>query len=334
MQEIRCGMHGVGLRFVTESPAIAEAVRGLLRHFVRESFAGPVALEFAFQVVASREAVPITLSPAARLLAAHDGLDTGGPHGVLWKCTAYQDEDRRILDFHQHGVLLIDRLRSRVDGYLVEPEAMHPHIRAGYFFAALAELLQQQGIYAIHAAALEKAGRGLLISGASGRGKTTSCIALLRDGYRCLSDDHPLLRVNGAGPELLSFPVKIDVTEKSIDFFPELRAARENLCWGIRKRHFFAEEFYPDATADTCEPAVILFPQVIEEPNSRLEPLSKSRALEELLREGNLPVDREVARRLFFALSRLVETTACYRLLFGEDVLALPQLVDSVMEQG
>jgi hypothetical protein len=326
-------MHGVGLRFVTDSPPIADAVRAMLRHFLRERLGGPVALEFEFHAVACREAVPVAIPPSAPVLCAHDGVDIGPPHGVLWKCTAYQDGDRTLLDFHERGVLLIEAPGSRVEGYLVDPEAMHPHIRAGYILSALAEILRQRGIYPLHAAALEKGGRGVLISGASGRGKTTSCIALLRDGYRCLSDDHPLLRVNGSGAELLSFPVKIDVTEQSIQFFPELRSARESLCRGIRKRYFFADQFYPDATADACEPAVILFPEVIDEPASRLEPLSRTHALEELLREANLPVDREVARRQFLALSRLVERTTCYRLRFGEDVLALPRLVDSVLEQ-
>src|SRR5207244_1150026 len=104
---------------------------------------------------------------------------------------------------------------------------------------ALTELLKRRGMYTIHATALERNGRGVLIPGDSGRGKTTCFLSLLRAGYRCLSDDHPLLRQDGSHLELLSFPVKIDVTEKTIGFFPELQQANGRLRQGVRKRYFY-----------------------------------------------------------------------------------------------
>jgi hypothetical protein len=236
------------------------------------------------------------------------------------------------VDFHEQGVLRIDDARGCGAGYLVHPEAMHLDVRISFLHFAVTELLKLRGLYTLHATALEKEGRGVLIPGTSGRGKTTSCIALLRDGYRLLSDDHPLVRERDGELEILSFPVKIDVTDGTINFFPELLDAKERLHPGVRKRFFYTEDLYPGRTANHCEPCVILCPQVVDWPSSHLEPISRSRVLEELLREGMLVFDRDVAARQFQTFSRLVAQTECYRLFFGEDVLDLPRLIDPLLQ--
>lgn len=331
MSEYLYSIHGVGLRLATDSPAIASAVYTLLRHFQRETLEGPIALEILFNAVHSRAEIPITVSPSAEVLISQTGKTAGDLLHSEWKFAYYRDGDRKIADFHDQGLLLLDDERGRMEGYLVEPDVMHLDVRAGFFHFGLTELLKRHGLYTVHATALEKGGRGLLIPGSNGGGKTTCCISLLRAGYRCLSDDHPLLRENGAGLELLSFPAKIDVTEKTIAFFPELRDANGHLYQGVQKRYFYIEDMYPHAKADICDPVLIIFPRITDTPKSCVEPLPKSRALEEILPQGLLVFDKDIARRQFQTFSRLVEKAACYRLYFGEDILDLPQLVDHLL---
>jgi hypothetical protein len=334
MREHLCCIHGLGLRLSTNDPAIASAGQLLLRQFPREGAGDPVALEIRLDGVQDRSAIPIAVSPSARHLYSQTGRAVGDRLRTEWGCDLYRDEGRLIADFHEQGLLRIDDERGRAEGYLVQPDAMHQQLHVDFIQFALAELLKRQGVYSIHAAALEKDGYGVLIPAFQGRGKSTCCISLLRSGYRCLSDDHPLLRENGAGLELLSFPVTINVTEQCIQFFPELRDARERLSEGLRKRQFRIDELYPRSMAVSGRPALILFPQIIEWPTSRLELLPKSRALEELLRHGLKVFDREVARRQFQTYSRLVESTPCYRLYFGEDVLDLPRLIDPLLAEA
>ena len=136
-------------------------------------------------------------------------------------------------------MLLIDGARNLVEGYFVRPDAMHPDVCTSFFHFALSELLKRNGLYTVHATALEYQGRGVLIPGYSGQGKTTSFLSLLRSGFRYLSDDYPLLRDRGTHMELLAFPMKIDVTDRTIEFFPELRnAAPGILQQGIYKKNF------------------------------------------------------------------------------------------------
>ncbi len=336
MREDLYSIHGIGLRFITNSSAIATAAQTLLRHFQQETLESPIALEFLFKGVDSRAEIPVVVSPAAQVLFSGRGQAIGDLLRSEWQCHVYRDQDCTIADFHEQGLLFIDHPRGRVEGYLSEPEAMHLDVRIIFFHFALTELLKGKGLYTIHATALAKGGRGLLIPGASGRGKTTSLLALLRAGYCCLSDDHPLLRTDGTGLEILSFPVKIDVTEQTIEFFPELKEVRESLHQGVSKRYFYPEDIYPQGQTDSdfCRPVLILFPQIVDAPKSSLELLPKRRALELLLPESLLVYNKEAAGRQFQALARLVEQTACYRLYFGADILDLPQLIDPLLAEA
>ena len=147
-------------------------------------------------------------------------------------------------------------------------------------------------------------------------------------------DDHPLFRDSGTHVEILPFPDKIDVTEDTISFFPELRNAPDGvLCPSLHKRFFYAEDLYPTSVGDCCEPAMILFPHVIDAPHSYLEPLPKSRALEALLPQSMVVYDPEVARREFQTLVKLIQQVDCYRLHFGQDILELPRLVTPLLKK-
>jgi len=332
--EYRFSLYGTPVLFATSSSLLAAPVNEFLRHFRQDSLDGSVPLTLCFQAVQERADISLTMSQEARQLSSGTGApggdraETGLPYEVI------HDSGRLIADFFNTGVLVIDGVRGRADGYLIRPETMPASLIEYLFHLALIELLRRQGLYTIHATALEKHGRGVLIPGNSGRGKTTSFISLLRSGYRYLSDDHPLLRDVGDHVDLLPFPIKINVTEDTIAFFPELRNAPDHLLHpGFPKRAFYAEELYSTAIGEHCRPSLVLFPHVVDAPHSHLEPLSKSRALELLLPQALLVYDQDVARREFQVLAKLVQQVDCYRLHFGRDILDLPKLITPLLEE-
>jgi hypothetical protein len=333
-REYLFNFHGVELRFSTSSQAFVRPVLTFLRHFHAEEVLGDTVLTMQFEEVASRADVPVKVSDTGKILFSGTRPAMGDSLRSLWQCEILQDGARIIADFHEQGVLLIDGARNLVEGYFVRPDAMHPDVRTSFFHFALAELLKRNGLYTVHATSLEYQGRGVLIPGYSGQGKTTSFLSLLRSGFRYLSDDYPLLRDRGTHMELLAFPMKIDVTDRTIEFFPELRnAAPGILQQGIYKKNFQAEDLYADSIGSSCAPAMILFPHVADMPHSCLEPLSKSRALEAIMPQGLLVYDQAVARREFHTLSRLVQQVDCYRLHFGRDILDLPKLIKPLLER-
>jgi hypothetical protein len=328
-------LYGTPVRYVTASPLLAAPVNELLRHFRQGSLDESAPLTLCFRAVQDRAEIPVTISSSASQLSSGTGSavegrqETGLPYEVI------QDGERLIVDFFGAGILVMDGAQSTADGYLIKPETMHTNLIEYLFHLALIELIRRRGLYTIHATALEKNGRGVLIPGNSGRGKTTSFISLLRSGYRYLSDDHPLIRDAGTHVEVLPFPVKIKVTEATIAFFPELRDASDHILLpGSPKRAFHAENLYPTSTGDCCQPTIVLFPHVVEASHSHLELLPKSRALEVLLPQALLVYDPEVARREFQVLARLVRQVDCYRLHFGRDILDLPKLITPLLESG
>ncbi len=161
--------------------------------------------------------------------------------------------------------------RGDAKGYLINQEEHSATLIEYLFHLALIELLRRRGLSLIHATAVEYHGCAVLIPGNSGRGKTTSFISLLRSGYRYLSDDHPLLHDFGAHIEVLPFPIKINVTDATVQFFPELREASEQVLHpGFPKRYFYADDLYPTAVGERCQPAIVLFPHVVDAPRAPL----------------------------------------------------------------
>lgn len=334
--EIQLSIHGTEMTFTTNSRELAHSVESLLRHFsCHVSYHGVTTqpLQLQFYAVQHRRDIPVRVSSKALLLHSGSGLVLGRASHATWRCDIYSAQGVLFADFHEEGLVVIDGRSLSAQGYLVRPEDMSPDIRNSFVHFAMTELLKRCGIFTFHATALEYKGKGVLIPGFSGRGKTTSFLSLLRAGYRYLSDDHPFFRETDSGVELLPYPLRINVTDQTVSFFPELRNAPPSLLHsGTPKRYFYAEDLYSNPLGQSCKPAVILFPTVVDSPHSCLEPLSKKLAMEMILPHSLLVYEPEVAREEFKALVRLIQETDCYRLHFGRDVLDLPWLVTPLLD--
>jgi len=331
--EYHFSFHGLDVRYRTSSRTLLSSVAAWVHQFRQAEPDREGSLTIRFEEVSGRDAVPLVMSPSSRLLFSGTKPSMGSSMRALWQCDVMQDEGRLVVDVHKQAVLVIDAERGTAQGYFLRPETMHPDRLESFFHYVLAELMKRRNMFTLHATALEYHGRGLLIPGYSGCGKTTSLLSLLRSGYRYLSDDHPILRDSGTRLELLATPMTIDVTEQTIAFFPELRGALPGLLrQGVYKKSFHVEDIFSSPPGRSCVPAMILFPHLTNMPHSFLEPLHKSQALEALLPQVLLVHDEDAARREFQALSKLVQQTACYRLHFGQDVLDLPKLITPLLE--
>lgn len=325
--ETRYQIHGLTVRVLTDDDVLAAAAEETLGGFAASGVTdAKAALEIRIHSVADAEEIPLNKSPAAALVGHVP------PQAGLIACTLWRDESHWLLDFADTGLFALNLAAGRMEGWLVEPGRMPLDWAASFVLLAAIELLRSRGVYAVHGAALEREGRGVLIAGPSGSGKTTACLALARAGYRCLSDDHPLLRPSATGFELLPFAGRISVTDRTIGWFPELEAAQASFRRDSRKRSFQLHEAEGYQAGGACEPAMLVFPRIADCSRSVLEPLPKSRALEELLPQTLLVLDRAQAARQFETMARLVRDVPTWRLHFGEDVIELPGLIGSFLE--
>lgn len=338
LTRLTLSIHGIHVDFLTNNPSIESAVKRLFRHFVSEPTSEP--FRITFSLLDRGGAVPDwCLPPAEALLyycpAAEDriavadlGVDTlklsGDPTGTLF-----------FADFGGMGRIAYRLDRGEAHGHVFAPERIDAKVLSGTIvMLVMSHLLAAKGCFLAHCGAAEKRGKGILIPGFSGSGKTTASIALARKGFGFLSDDRSLIRAAPDGSlRLLSFPEDVDVTDETIALFPELGEGDlfKGQTNGPGKKSFDPEEAYPGCVTDSCAPGVILYPERHPHRKSRLEEMPKSEALSAFMPHSLLVLDRTTTESNFDAVFQLVQSSDCYRLKFGSEVVDLPDLVESII---
>ncbi|HEY3265354.1 MAG TPA: hypothetical protein VGM37_00390 [Armatimonadota bacterium] len=308
-------VHGAALSVQADDVHSSSIVRQLLGYFPAQAAASPDSVKITVRT--APDGLPE--APPSAIPLCQNGAGAGG-----W--AVYEDDAGHTVRFHEAGAVRIPRNGGASVVQLVDSGNEEDALYCLHF--ALVEMMKRRGKFTLHAATLERRGHGILISGASGRGKTTSCLSLIRSGYRCVADDHPFLEAKDGLIHARSFPEPIQVTDDTRRMIPELQAANAPLTPGERKWLFRLEDVYGAAWAETCVPRVVLFPQVIQWSTSYVEPMSPARVMEELLPNGFRVLDRSVATAHFHLLADLARQTRGYRLFLGEDVLELPKVID------
>jgi hypothetical protein len=243
------------------------------------------------------------------------------------------DSDQLYVDFDGRARVMSNLGRGEVRlSFLREDPyslwlAAHP-----LFTVPLVELLKRRGLYGLHAAGVCMSGKGLLLTGPCGSGKTTLALALLRAGFDFLGDNTLFLTAGPEGLRVLAFPDEADVTDETLCLFPELQervAASESP--QRAKRRVQAEVFYRSTIAWSCTPAAIIFPHVARTATSVLTSIGPDEALLQLL-PNILQTDVRSTQAHLDMLAMLASLGRCYRLDAGRDFEALPRLLGSLLE--
>lgn len=219
-------------------------------------------------------------------------------------------------------------------GLLAEEFWQHPlQDQREFFLLSLAMLLRRQGLYGLHASGLVKEGRGLLIVGSSGVGKTTLTLGLVREGWTYLSDDALMLRKDSEDITALAFRRGFSCTPATVMHFPEL-SDPGMATWPLKdgKRLVDIDSLYRGRFTSRCHPQVVLFPQIVAQPHSQLVPVDKTTALISLIRESVvINADHAEVRKQLEVLKLLLQQVVSYQLLTGTDVYQNPAAVSEVI---
>jgi len=324
MHDLTFDFHGIALRLVADSSAVIGAAQFAFKPFRVDCLQGDI-LDLRVETCSS--APRSTLSTAAKLVS--DTFRTRSSVNSPWICSLYREPsgvrsayfpDYALLRvFGREGVLIL--LRAALsDAHLICSV-----LRFGVF-----ELIKTRGLFPIHGAALEKNGVGVLVAGPSSTGKTRSCLALLCNRWHCISNETAVVREREGMAEVLPFDSENDASESVASNCPDLSGT---LYSRPPKRRAKAE--VNSADQSTCtRVCAVLFPQLVDAEESRLEAIPRSRALIELLPQSVLVFDSDLARSHFDLLARLIGTSRCYRLHCGGNVHHLPFILkSSLMER-
>ena len=206
----------------------------------------------------------------------------------------------------------------------------HPILRRQRFWAfGLLKLLRHRGLFGLHAAAVATPrGLNLLIVGASGCGKSSLAIELVRGGGSFLSDDAILLRAGREGIDALAFRKPFSIDAARANDYPDIVAPS---CGSeSRKRRADMMRAYPSQHRQRFRPRAIVFPRIASCATSTLRGVSRSTALRTLLAQSGPELfDPETMPAHLDLLARLLRQTRPFELLAGRDLHQAPQgLID------
>lgn len=246
-----------------------------------------------------------------------------------------------LFSHYGHGLAVVglDLRRGIAAGYVRQPELLPAAFFSGLLFTTLYQALRPAGFFLLHAAALAWQGQGVLITGPSGAGKTTTMLQCVRAGFRFVSDDATLLTRNAQG-EIVALATlnTMHVTPTTVDFFPELGPfVNERADNG--KATIFLPEVYPDAMAAADSPhalapvRLLIVPSLQGSRDGAFEPLAGRAVLSEAL---PLSVDLQqpdAAVAHLDLLAQLVRQARCFRLHLPPDVVSVPGLLADRLAQ-
>jgi hypothetical protein len=167
---------------------------------------------------------------------------------------------------------------------------------------------------------------GVLLVGASGHGKSTLAIGLIRQGWEYLADDAVLLHRQSAGVTALAFRKTFSVDAAAAPAYADLPLGEEVPdIKGGRRRRVGIEDAFPGQARAQCLPRVLLFPRIVPQRHSTLCPLDRPSALKHLLAQsGPQLFDRRTMGTHLEVLKGLVQQTVSYELLAGQDLYHQP----------
>lgn len=182
----------------------------------------------------------------------------------------------------------------------------------------------------IHSAVVERHGGAMLLPAPPGSGKSTLCASLVHSGWRLLSDE--LALIDPRGGSVVPVPRPVSLKNASIAIMQQFApgAVFSRVVHDTTKGN--VAHMQPPANSlrragETAQPRWLVFPRYDAGASSRLEPLSRARALVQLIDNSfNFQVH---GRAGFETLYRLVQGSACFSLNFRNLEEAL-ELLDAL----
>jgi hypothetical protein len=184
----------------------------------------------------------------------------------------------------------------------------------------------------VHCSGVVSRGKGILICGVSGAGKTTLAYACARSGLQVLSDDVVHLRIDPTSSQLRLWgrPWFLRLVPEAGELFPELRELPPRL----RSDHEWylevdLESRFPGSAVVSCKPEALIFLDRNNEATTRLQPLSVEPAMERLMRDIYIS-EPSVMKRHEQTLARLLQTKA-YTLNYSGDPMNAVDMIRSIL---
>ncbi len=198
------------------------------------------------------------------------------------------------------------------------------HLEAGhrsFFLIVMVFVLRRLGWYHVHGAALvDPSGRGWLLAGDSGSGKSTTTALLASNGWAVSTDDIGFLVNRGSAAAILGFHSPIALRaggQRLLGAAGGVRLARRD------KSGFLPEELGGRWVAEVV-PEVIAFPRLGE--RTGVGPMGPAEVLVSLVKWSQWVMYEPVhSQEHLDALGRMASQARCFDLTLGPDLFEHPE---------
>ncbi len=298
--------------------------------FASASLADRVLPAFAHRTVAAETDAPrlivelfdgcdgrLVLPPAPWSPADYDGRgEVKGFNDARWLT---------VLDVTGNGLRMLDRRTAHGVCFFPSAALVPPQgwtIPVVGLVAAMGRGREQ----VVHAAAVGTETGGVLVTGRSGSGKSTTTAACLTGGLRTAGDDLVLVAWEDA-PVAHSLVSTMKLDPATLARFPELAELADGTeTVGQEKRVLWLGRGARERLADRLPLRAILVPRVSGARDSRLVPASPADVLRDMA-PSTLFVLPGAGAEGFRKMAELTRRLPCFRLECGNDLAQLPELV-------
>jgi hypothetical protein len=191
---------------------------------------------------------------------------------------------------------------------------------------------RERGRQLVHGAAVGTGGRGLLLAGSSGSGKSTTALACALGGLDYLGDDYVLLGED-PGPTVYSLYGAAKLHPEHARIFPDLVPRIVNASpASTEKALWFIHEVMPERVVRSRAAAgAVVVPRVAPAGVTRVVPISPAAALLALAPSSIVQLSGAGDDALKF-MGRFVGGLPCYRLELGRDPASIVDAVRALLE--
>ena len=235
----------------------------------------------------------------------------------------------------QHSLVCLDRYAGVMVGYASNAEELSLYERGRPLHVPLSLWHKNQDMPLMHAGLVSRNGRGVLLAGPGGSGKSTSAVTCAYGGFDYLSDDLAGLELSSDGRFIGHSLYNSTFMEPDhLKRFSQLERHAIRGRYSFEKKHLvLLSQIASLRFARSCRIDFIVLPRVLHHSTSVLVRASKSETLMALAPSSLLVGERSYGLQGFKKLSRLVEQVPCYRLELGGALEEIPCVLEGLFSE-
>jgi len=252
--------------------------------------------------------------------------------GDGWRISTHRDA-RYISEARDHSLICLDRATGSVAALFQSANSLSLADRARPLQRMMSQICLSHGAQNIHAGLVARDGVGALIVGGSGRGKTSTSIDCLLNGFDILGDDSVAVRKADAGGfEGYSLYGSTRVHPEQISRWPDIRSSWHMPAPADDKAMLLLDQIAAKRIARQCKVGAILVPRITDG-DFRATRTSPRDAFSALVHDSEETRRFQMSAAEFHRLVKLTRETPCFLCELDSDPQAVAAGVAEVIKR-